>query len=296
MIVRIALFLVTVGLVAACGGGSSGSSGGGGQPLPTLGVGSFLAGPTQGGTLPDSGSQARVVNLFADDTGPHELDVHAFGGNDFSSNEVFIATVAYGAATDWFDPGYVSGSSGGRTVSIAVHRKGDPKQLAGMSDSSVVPGVGMTVIVQPPDSFGVPLRGTFDHRPETGRDDVPKVIPDKGLLVTSNEGLPEDLQSGTYYASVGNFCLPGTYSDPSIEQILGHPAPQPIGNQLVVPPGSQTLTIHRGPKDAGTIADCKDTPLTNVPLHVAAGDRTYVFLYTPKGQTDIKVLLLPLAT
>jgi hypothetical protein len=136
----------------------------------------------------------------------------------------------------------------------------------------------------------------FDHRPETNRDDIPKVIPDKGLLVTSYEGLPEDMQTGTYYGSVGNFCLPGTSSDPSIEQILGHPAPQPIGNQLVVPPGSQSLTIHRGPKDAGTIPECKDTPIATVPLKVAAGDRVYLFLYAPNAQSEIKVLLLPLAT
>jgi hypothetical protein len=290
---RIAVIVLSL-LAAACGGGPTAT-------LPALGGGPSTpaggGGPTAGtGQLPVSGSRVRVVNLFADPSGGHELDVYGFGGSEISSDRVLVGTVGYGQVTDWFDPGFISGSSGGRTVSIAVYRKGEQQQLAGMSDTSVDPGVWATVIVQPPDTFGVGLRMTFDKRPETNRADVPSTTPGNALLVTSSEGLADaERAKDVFYASVGDFCLPGKFSDPAIEKILGHPAPQPIGSELVVKPGSHTLTIHAAPTNAGDVASCKDTPLANAPLQAASGDRIYVFLYATPGQPDLRLLLVPLA-
>jgi hypothetical protein len=178
-----------------------------------------------------------------------------------------------------------------------VHLKGQPKQLAGLSDTSVEPGVRATVIVRPTDTFGVGLRIAFDHHPDTNRQDVPQAPADRALLVTSTEGLPVgDFKDSTFYASVGDYCLPGKFSDPAIESILGHPAPQPVSNELVVKPGSYALTIHKAPDNPGDIATCKDAPLAKVPLQVSAGDRVYAFLYAKPGDRDVNVLLIPLGS
>ncbi len=59
--------------------------------------------PDPGVSLPDSGAQVRVVNLFADDSGPQEVDVYGFAGSDMVSQRVLVASVAYGTASTWFD-------------------------------------------------------------------------------------------------------------------------------------------------------------------------------------------------
>ncbi len=290
------LLLASALLAAACTGAPAAPATGdgdlGGDPdvtLPPIGVDA-----TPGtGTLPSSDALVRVVNLY-NEGGQQTLDVYGLGGSELDSSEIRVASVDYGGVTDWFDPGYVEGSGGDRTSSIAVHKGGDPKQLAGMSDATIVPGVRMTVIVRPPDTFGVSLRGAYDSRPETGRADVPAPIADKGVLVTGLDGMPGGASGdATYYASVGDFCLPGRFADPEIEKILGHPAPQPVGNDLVVPPGSHTLTIHRASGDPGDIPTCKDDPVASVPLDIAANGRSYVFLYQAPGDTKVQVLVVP---
>jgi hypothetical protein len=239
---------------------------------------------------PESGALARIVNLYADEAGPQELDIYGYRG----SREVIVGSVGYGAVSDWFDPGLTDGSGGDRTATVAVHRAGDPSQLARISQSPIDAGVRLTVVVQPPGTFGVGMRAAYDQPPETGGALVPQAIADKAVLVTSYEGLPEaDFEGEVFLASVGNFCLPGRYTDPEIEEIVGHPLGQPIGSELVVEPGSHSLTIHRDDSASGEISACDNEPVAQVPLQVAAGDRAYVFLYATPTERQINLLVVP---
>lgn len=282
-------------LLAACSGGSaaSTSAAGSAETMPSF------AAATQGGagSLPESGVLARVVNLYADTAGPHDLDIYGFGGDEITGGPLPVGSVAYATASDWFDPGFMQRTDGGRTTSVAINLAGDAKQLVGMSDAGAVPGTRITVIVPPPDDLGTTIRGAYDHHPDAGRGDVPQPIADKAVLVTSQEGLPDaGFGAVAFNASVGNSCLPGRFSDPEIEKILGRPAPQPIGNDLVVAPGSYTLTIHRDTSAPGEIAACDGVPEAQVPLEIGAGDRSYVFLYAAPGDSAVRVLVLPLGT
>lgn len=270
-------------LLVGCGGAPSGTLG---DPFPTAGQPTATQ-PGAGGQLPHSGALARVVNLFADDDGPAALDVYGYGGSDLVANGVRVATVAHGQASDWFDPGYIDSSGGGRTAQVDVRRAGAQEPLAGYGDATVTEGMRVTILVLPSGTFGVPTLGIYEHHPE--REDNPPALTDRALLLTNQGGLAdEELQAGFYYASVGDGCLPGVH----VDEVMG-PLPQPISQPLTVPPGSHQLAIHGSPP-LGEMATCDDAPLATTTLDVEAGDQLHVLLYSLPGSDQIEVLVLPL--
>lgn len=279
-------------LLGACGGPA------GGSPSPAGTGGTPTAGaPTSatGGNLPESGALVRVVNLYANESGPQTLDIYGFGGTEIVSHQVLVATVAYGTASDWFNPGYVEGSAGARTAGVAVHLAGAADQLIGARDTSIVPGSRATVIVGPSDNLGPLIGIRLDSHPDTGHGGVPQALADSGVLVTSHQGMPPEFDRSSFYASIGDYCLRSKFPNPDIEEIVGHPLGQPIGNELVVEPGSHTLTIHPGSEDPQQPTTCQDSPLAQAPLQIAMGGRAYVFIYTEPGESDLNVLVAPFA-
>lgn len=280
-------------LLAACAGGADQTPPAGGASTPTPAPGAATAAPGSG-SLPESGALVRVVNLYADDSGPQAIDAYGFAGTEIVSEQVLVGSVPYGEVSDWFNPGFVEGSSGSRTVSLAIRLQGAEEQLIGASDTSIVPGSRATFIVSPSDSFGPRIRVALDSHPDTERADVPKAPDGAALLATSYEGLPPgDFATQVFYGSVGNYCLRGKFPDPEIEAIVGHPLGQPIGNELVVEPGTYTLTIHRASDEPGAIETCQSSPVAEAPLQIAAGDIARVFLHAPLGQSTIEALVVP---
>jgi hypothetical protein len=115
---------------------------------------------------------------------------------------------------------------------------------------------------------------------------IPQAPQGQGLLVTRSSGLMAEDEPPILYASVGNGCLVHPLSDPSF------PSPQPIGNDLVVPPGNHTLTLHADPP-LDEIPTCDDKPIAQAPISVAAGDRFLAFPYRLPGTTAMSLMLMP---
>ncbi len=179
-------------------------------------------------------------------------------------------------------------------VQVAFHLKGAADTLGSAADVAIVPGSRATVIVGPSEGFGIRMRVALDSHPDAAQGNVPQALADAGLLVTSYEGLPqEDFQSAVFYASAGSYCLRGLFPDPAFEEVLGHPLGQPIGNPLVVEPGTHDLTIHGASGEPGAIETCESGPVAEGVLQVAAGDRAYAFLYAERGSPEIKLLVVP---
>ncbi len=286
------LFAAAAVILAGCGGSAdrpNGATGAGATPSPRA-----LASEAAAVTLPDSGALVRLVNLYADDAGGQTLDVYGFAGSEIESQQVRVATVEYGQATEWFDPGYVRGSADSHKVTVAVRLTDAADTLVSATDLSIVAGSRATFIVGPSDGFGARIRVALDSHPDGAGANVPQPLPDAGLLMSSYEGLPPaDFERATFYASVGNYCLRGLFPNPDFEEVVGHPLGQPVGNPLAVAPGSHTLTIHRASDEAGAIETCKSSPVAQAALEIAVGGRAYAFLYAEPGKPAIKVLVAP---
>jgi hypothetical protein len=66
-----------------------------------------------------------------------------------------------------------------------------------------------------------------------------------------------------------------------------------LGNDLVIPVGQHTLTLHDSP--AGVLPDCADEPLgPGVPISVEAGGRFLVFPHRAADTTEVTTLAIPL--
>ena len=265
-------------------------------PMPTLGpVASGQGGPPviDPGALPSTGAQARVVNLYSEEGQPIELDVYAYMWSDGGLGEVgaLVATVPYGQASAWFNPGLVQTPfSEEQSTRVEVFRHGEHEdQLVGIGEF-LGPGTVTTIAVWQEELFeGQPgaWAGTIyaEHPDYT----IPEAPPGKGLLVSRNDGLDAEEDPPFLYASVGNGCL----ESPIERSIPDIPNVQPVGNDLALPVGQHTLEIH-GEPPIGELATCKDKPLgPGVPITVNAGDRLLAFPYRLPGTTEMSTLVIP---
>lgn len=266
-------------------------------PAPTPGPATTNAPPPaiDPGGLPSTGAQARVVNLYSENGEPVAVDVYAYAWSEPEMNEVgaLVATVEYGQASEWFNPGLIESpfSTEGSTR-IQVFRAGDRTQpLAGIGEF-LGPGTVTTVAIWQEEIFeGQPSALAQTLYAEHPSYPIPVAPPGQGLLVSHNAGLRADEEYPALFASVGDGCLesPLGRSDPDI------PNAQPLGNDLALPVGQHTLTVHEAP--VGALPTCESEPLgPGEPITVAAGDRQLAFPYRPPGATDIHLLVIPLDT
>ncbi|HUG47949.1 MAG TPA: hypothetical protein VMP67_06000 [Candidatus Limnocylindria bacterium] len=262
-------------------------------PVPTAGP--ATPSPTQPsvdpGALPSTGALARVVNLFSENGQPVEVDVYAYMWSSAEMRETgaLVASVPYGQASDWFNPGLVESPFGSEGYTkIDIYRGGErDRPIAGVGEF-LGPGTVTTIAVWQEEVFeGQPGAWTQAIYAEHPTYPIPQALPDGALLVSGNGGLRAEGEPPILYASVGDGCLESPIErwDPDI------PNSQPVGNDLVLPVGQWTLTVHEEPFDE--LPTCKTPPLgPGTPISVAAGERWLAFPYRLPGTTDVNVLIV----
>jgi hypothetical protein len=262
-------------------------------PAPTMGA---VAEPTQPhidpGSLPSTGAQARVVNLYSEDGQGVDVDVYAYAYSAADMNEVgaLVATVPYAQASDWFNPGLVdSPFSDEPSTRIEIFRHGDQSDsLAGIGEF-LGEGTVTTIAVWQEEVFeGQPGAWTETLYAEHPTYTIASPPPGDALLLSRDVGLRASGDPPTLYLSVGNGCL----VSPIESSIPDIPNVQPLSNDVVLPLGQHTLTVHDAP--VGVVPDCKSKPLgPGAEVNAAAGDRLIAFPYRLSDAGDINLLVLP---
>jgi hypothetical protein len=286
---RALLVLGVVALTAGCGGALQG------LPTPPSGTpdpaGEFTFPPfemptpaAEGGT--PSGTRWRVANLLTRGGQPVEVDVVSQNAlsDQFSTLEVLRATVPYGQASEWFDPGL---AELGKEIYVSMdfRPRGESQSLVSAgSRGEAEPGDAATVILAADELFDEmsPSQMIFFH--DLRNFSLADFDPSMGTVIVSGWGVPAsdgDAQDDYLYAGVGGqHCLVNAQSG---EQPF--PAGQPISlgsssiSPMAVEPGSHQLTLH--PEDAGEdFATCQNDPVgPTIPIEVEAGDHVLVLLY-----------------
>ena len=248
------------------------------------------------GALPQTGAQSRVVNLYSENGQPVDLDVYAYTWSETEMSEVaaLVATVPYGQASDWFNPGLVVGNpfTGAPYTKVTLERHGevaDPINPLSGTMENLGPGTVSTLVVWQEVLFDEPaehLMTMYSRHPDY---EIPQAPPGGGLLITHDVGLRAENEPPLLYATVGDGCLEHPLADPSFP----FPQPQPIGNHLMIPAGEHTLTLHATPP-LGEQSGCDDEPVgPGVPVSVAPGGRFLLFPYRLPGATEINTLVVP---
>ncbi len=249
----------------------------------------------ESGELPSTGAHARVVNLYTENGQPVDLDVYAWTYSDTEMAEVaaLVATVPYGQASAWFNPGLIQlPFSDSRGTRVSVERHGDAPDLfapLGATTEFLGPGTTATIAIWQEEVFdGEPdawVQTIYAAHPDY---EIPEATGGNGRLVTKMAGLLAEEEPPTLNASVGDGCLVHPLSDPSF------PSPQPIGNDLAIPVGTHTLTLHEHP--FGEFPECNNEPLgPGAPITVAADDIFLVFPYRLSKADEVQTLVLPFA-
>ena len=247
------------------------------------------------GALPSTGARARVVNLYSENGAPVDLDVYAYTWSDAEAREVaaLVATVPYGQASEWFNPGLLlTPFMTEPDTKVQFFRRGeqpDPFDPLMEVTEFLGPGTVATISVYTgetyDDQFGLWLQVNYAEHPENPVSEAPA---DAGLLVTRNDGLRAIGEPPFLYASIGDGCLesPVGRSDPDLPNV------QPISNDLVIPVGQHTLTLHEAP--LGALPDCKEKAVgPGAPINVEAGDRWMAFPYRLASESETQLLVIP---
>ena len=265
-------------------------------PVPTAGP--ATPGPTprsiDPGGLPSTGAQARVVNLYSEDGQPVAVDVYAFAWSETEMTEVgaLVASVPYGQASEWFNPGLVNSPFGGDPYTkVDIFRAGDQTTALGGTSEFLGSGTVTTIAIWQEEIFegqpGALVQTIYAEHPDYA---IPSARPGEALLLSRHAGLQAEEEPPILFASVGDGCLEsplGRTFDPEI------PNAQPIGNDLVIPVGDHTLTVHEEP--FGEVPTCDTKPLgPGAPVTVAAGDRLLAFPYRLSDAMEINLLVVPL--
>jgi hypothetical protein len=205
-----------------------------------------------------------------------------------------VATVPYGQASDWFNPGLVIGNPFNQApyTKVTIQRHGeavDPISPLSGTMENLGPGTVSTLVIWQEAVLDEPselLQTIYSQHPDY---EIPEAPPGQGLLITHNGGLKAEGEPPFLYASVGDGCLEHPLADPNFP----FPQPQPIGNNLMIPAGDHTLTIH-GDLGTGEPNTCEADPVgPGVQISVAPGNRFLVFPYRLPGTTEIDTLVVP---
>jgi hypothetical protein len=299
---RLSAFLVAVLLVAiGCAGGAPVLP----TPVGTTGSGGIVIGdpsdpiiklPDQpvidAAGLPSVGAKARLVNLYSENGQRVTVDVYGYAWSTTGLGEVgaLVATVPYGQASDWFNPGLVQSPFDDNPYTrLDIYKSGDRSNpLVGVGEF-LGAGTVATVAVWQEEVFegepGAWREVIYSQHPDY---EIPQANAGEGLLLGRDVGLRAQGDPPTLYASVGKGCLESTLgrSDPDFPNV------QPLSNPLSLPVGQNTLTVHE--EKTTDIPSCKTKPLgPGAPINVAAGDRLIAFPYKLPGAGESNLLVLP---
>jgi hypothetical protein len=176
-------------------------------------------------------------------------------------------------------------------VKVTMERRGDAPDslspLATTGESLLNTAVTLAVWQEPmfENEPGVFIQTIYAEHPDY---EIPTANPGQGLLISRLAGLLADGERPVLYASVGQGCL----ESPLGRQYPEIPNSQPLSNDLALPVGEHTMTIH----DAvlGEFPSCAGKALgPGEPISVADGDRWMLFPYRQPGATEIDQLVIP---
>jgi hypothetical protein len=299
--------LLTALFVAGCGGGGAAAtnqpvasqgqpSGGavptlaGGQPASTD-VTASPGGNGQPGSIRASGAKIRVVNLYNDGSAaPGPIDVYG----DFQANGAPLMSVAYGTASDWFDPGILDDQ---RNAEITFFPAGKHTQADLLIDQGeTLKGTErITMIVGTGDSkkadgtsFGQ-LEVEFENstlNPLPTPHANQSLVEVDALSLDTWPGAGSTAPDGYMYLSVGAGCLKNVGNEDDntvgVQPLSAHRG----SAQFSIPAGAQKLSLH--PSDA-----CTDTsPYPSIAVDIAAGQSARLLLYSANGK-DLNTLVVP---
>jgi hypothetical protein len=281
-------------LVAACGGTPIGSEGDrttgpdGGEP--TLAGGGGGGG---GGGRPSS-AKVRIVNVYNAGAGrPDTIDVYAEPWVEAGARP--LTTVAYGTATDFFDP-TVADEQGDMFLTFYRHGEtGNGNQLITQTEtltgSEVITFVLSSSAELAADGSPKLLLQALFHGSTSGFFD-PTPAPGEGVLLVNMHGIDGIVQppeGTTWYLSTGQGCTKALGND---EYTLSAAGPGD-GAQYPFDPGGVTVSLHPSAPDA--FPDCSTPPLiSGVTASIAAGQTTLVVVFAPTP-TEVRSMVLSLA-
>lgn len=296
---RLAVVTAIVGLlVAACGGdsgnaGPEATSGGSNVPVegavPDTGVPTSDRAPEEELPPPNESEftgRARVVNLWLDDS-LETIEVDVWAGRSFTNGPVLLAEgVGFGEVSDYF-----SAPDGQSIVFTPAGSGPDAEQVGSMFN----PAEGEQILAELVWDDGASIPNRWEIDPED-LDRVPPAPagPNEGVLALRagqltpwEDDLTDDYGGRSFYVGDGaGICIPQTVEEAGFDRsILG--GTQPTYHRLA--PGSTTVSLHRwlGPDE------CAGDPVFDFEVEVAGGGQSWVFVYTPDGET-LDVLVVPI--
>ena len=260
-----------------------------------------------GGSVNASAEVVRVVNLYANTDGPVALDVYAWVSSPGGSGEgkaTLVATVPYGSAGAFFDPGTLTGTTGEPANRVSIQRSGEPLHgfqfnLVDLERASA-PRTVRTLVIRDGAAADLTIVGgrpaIMDELYEAstafsvGLQEAPA---EQGLLFANIDPLYYDRPDSELFVGAGAGCL--TYPDlPTVPiKLRGLTGATP----LVVEPGERQVTVQdaaTGPDPAPGCTTPSAAP--PIPLAAAAGGRYHLFVYVTPGDPTLRTLLVPFRT
>jgi hypothetical protein len=258
------------------------------------------------GSLGASGERVRVVNLYANEGRGTAVDVYAWAGDatDLSApgtGPALVATVPYGQASDWFNPGKMANGPFAPVNWISIQRSGEPINSWGLnlfdSGRDSVDGLSRVLLVTSARADTISIVGgtAMTHAPlleDAPQEYFPLVGAPTGaalgfLNVLSMYEIDEPL---SYAASVDGRCL----SDPDFPT-LARVAQGTSSFAVVLQPGAYEVAVHEWPAGAdGFDLNCGRFPVAaRAGVSVEAGERVHLFTYAESGSGPVRLLAVP---
>jgi hypothetical protein len=258
----------------------------------------------ESGQLGHSGERLRIANLYANEGAGTSVDVYAWAGDAMNMGTgsttapALVATVPYGSASEWFDPGQLSNGPFAPVNWISIQRHGDPVNswrlnLFDMERDSV-PGMERTLVITgDPDGFAIGGGAAiaYGEIAEESPDGFPLLDAPAGKALGFLDAVAmyEIKQAQSYVASADGRCL--TDPDfPTLARAAQGVAPYP----LLLEPGARDIALHEMPTGADSFdLDCSRFP-TIATAHVDAlpGDRFLLIPYAESASAPVRLFAL----
>lgn len=257
------------------------------------------------GSLGQSGERVRVVNLYANEGVGTAVDVYAWVGDALDSGTrpgtgpVLVATVPYGAASEWFNPGKMSNGPFAPVNWISIQRDGEPLRgwqfnLFDQARDSLDGLSRVLVIAGDPDGFAIgggSAISSNDIREAAPEGYFPLIDPPPGkaLGFLNPFGMFYIDQATSWAASVGGRCLTDP-EFPTLAMTAQGTSPRPV--QLE--PGTFEVAVHEFPPGADPFdLNCGRFPaVARASVSVDAGDRVHLFVFAENETAPIQLLPL----